>query len=348
MAQAFPKTLVIDIGKSYTKAFLVGNDKNVLVIEKKESLPTSLGDISFSLNKVISLLKSKDTPLIITGDLPESETLAKNLDAQYVSESSSREHFIKYLDGRGYKKPVILDTGNYPYSHNIKVNQIGAFINEEVSETDIENYFGNKNLKPQSIPVTKRELEIEEAFFRIAFSSNREFITSKNVTNLVVTGGFFSLSPKQSKLALIILDILYRNRVAQVKLDKMIFAHSFGALITIHPEIAEWDNDFLVDLGAFVSFGGRGKAHLDYGFSEDQEIAINEDEIALVPAPKDQQIKISFSDKGEKFKAILNGGLFGILLDGRVKPLRLAFGRAESRASLKRWQEAIEKVEIIE
>ena len=86
---------------------------------------------------------------------------------------------------------------------------------------------------------------------------------------------------------------------------------------------------------------------LDYGFTENQELEIIEDEIALVPAPSKQKIEVTFMDK-EKRKVTLHGGAFGVLLDGRIKPLKIAFGRADSRAAMKRWQGAIEKVEMIE
>ena len=54
------------------------------------------------------------------------------------------------------------------------------------------------------------------------------------------------------------------------------------------------------DLGAFISFGGEGKVMLDYGFTENQEISIIEDEIALVPAPAKQKLEVTFLDSKEK------------------------------------------------
>ncbi len=349
MSQAFPKTFVLDIGKSWTKAFLVENDKNKLIISKKASLPTSSGDISFAVNKLFAEMKvTKDSAVIITGPIPEAEILAKNLEVVYISEEDSKAEVTKYLNKDGFKNPIILDTSDYSYTPNIKISQIGAFLTSELTEVDIENYFGNKSVRPHSIPDEASELEIEEAFYRIAFSRNSSLLAAQNVVNLVITGAFFSLAPKQSKLALVILDILSKGRVAQVKLDREIFLIGFGALLKKYPQIADWENSFLQDLGGFVSFGGQGKVMLDYGFTENQEIAIVEDEIALVPAPSKQKIEITFLDSKEKNKVTLNGGAFGVLLDGRTKPLKIAFGRSKSRADIKKWQGAIEKLEMIE
>ncbi len=348
MSQAFPKTIVLDVGKSWTKAFSISNDKNKLVVEKKVSLPTTVGDLGFSVDRLIRDLKgTKQTPYVVTGALPEAESLAKNLDGVYVDAYNAEESFSKWLSKSDFKAPILLDTGEYSYAANLKISQIGAFLTAEVNETDIENYFGNKSLKPQSIPTTPVELEIEEAFYRVAFSQNRDFLNAHNVVNILVTGAFFSLAPKKSKLALILLDILSKGRVAQVKIDRYQFLHGYGALLKKHPEIADWETNFLQDLGAFISFGGKGRVMLDYGFSENQELEIVEDEIALVPAPSKQKVEITFMEK-EKRRVSLHGGAFGILLDGRVKPLKLAFGRVESRESMKRWQNAIEKVEMIE
>ncbi len=348
MPQAFPKTIIIDVGKSWTKAFRVSNDKNKLVIEKKVSLPTTVGDISFSADLLLKDLKAtKQIPIVVTGSLPEAENLAKDLDGLYVDAYNAEDSFSKWLSKNDFKSPVFLSTGEYSYAANLKINQIGAFITAEVNETDIENYFGNKSLKPQAIPTTPVDLEIEEAFYRVAFAHNKNFQNAKNVINIVVTGAFFSLDPQKSKLALIILDILSKGRVAQVKLDRYQFFHGFGALLKKHPEIADWETNFMQDLGAFISFGGRGRVMLDYGFTENQELEITEDEIALVPAPSKQKIEITFMEK-EKKRVTLHGGSFGVLLDGRTKPLKIAFGRADSRAAMKRWQAAIEKVEMIE
>lgn len=348
MPQAFPKTIVLDVGKSWTKAFSVANDKNKLLIEKKVSLPTTLGDLSFSVNHLLKELKAtKQNPVVVTGALPEAESLAKNLDGAYVDAYNAEESFSKWLAKSDFKSPVLLDTGEYSYAANLKISQIGAFLTAEVNETDIENYFGNKSLKPQAIPTTPTELEIEEAFYRVAFSQNREFLNASNVVNILVTGAFFSLAPKQSKLVLILLDILSKGRVAQVKLDRYQFLHGYGALLKKHPEISDWETTFLLDLGAFISFGGKGRVMLDYGYTENQELEIVEDEIALVPAPSKQNIEITFMGK-DKHRVKVHGGAFGVLLDGRVKPLKLAFGRIDSREAMKRWLVAIEKVEMIE
>lgn len=348
-SQAFPKTFVLDIGKSWTKGFLVENDKNKLQISKKASLPTSNGDISFTVNRLFQLLKvTKDSKVIVTGPLPEAEVLAKNLDVIYISEEDAKAEVKKYLVKEGFKNPIILDTSDYSFNPTIKINQIGAFLTSELTEVDIENYFGNKSIRPHSIPDEVSELEIEEALFRVAFSRNSDFLSAKEVANVVITGAFFSLAPKQSKLALVILDILAKGKVAQVKLDRQIFLVGFGALLKKFPNIADWENDFLQDLGGFVSFGGAGKVMIDYGFTENQEISIVEDEIALVPASAKQKLELTFLDSKEKRKLSLNGGAFGVLLDGRIKPLKLAFGRIKSREDIKKWQSAIDKLEMIE
>ncbi len=350
MSQPFPKTFVVDIGRSYTDAFIVSNDKNSLVIEKKLSLPTSNGDLAFTLNTIIGQLNvSQEIPKIFTGSLPEAETQAKDYGAIFVSQDDTTKEVTSWLEKNSFKGAVILDAGSYSYNPTIKVGNIGAFVTKEISETDIENYFGNKSIKPQSLPVKPIELDIEEAFYRIVFSSNNNFVSSKSdVINVVISGAYFSKAPKKTRLALVILDILSKGRVAQVKLDTKLFLHSFGALLKQHPEIADWEVEFLKDLGAFISFGGHGRVTLDYGFADNQEISIVEDEIALLPSPKEQKIKIVFPDSKEKKKITVTGGSFGVLLDGRTKPLRLAFGKTESRSALERWQEAIEKVEMME
>lgn len=349
MSDAFPKTLIIDVGKSWTKAFLVATEKAGLILEKRISLPTSIGDIGFTINYEINQIKlAKENPIIITGALPEAENFAKEIGASYVSEEEGQKTIRLWLESSGFTSPIFLDAGNYTLYPNMKTDHIGAFLTNEISEVEIENYLGNKSLRSQIIPEKRFQLEIEEAFARFVFSRNQDFIHAKNFANVVVTGSFFSLNPKETHLPLILLDILPKNKTIQVKLDKNLFLSSFGALLTKNTAVKNLSVDFLVDLGVFVSLGGENHLVLDYGFNENQEITVLEDEIALVPAGHNQKIVISMLDKKEKKKVEVHGGGLGILLDGRVKPLKLAFGIPESREAMKRWHAAIDKLEMIE
>ncbi|HEY4695047.1 MAG TPA: hypothetical protein VIH52_03775 [Candidatus Nanoarchaeia archaeon] len=349
MSESFPKTLIVDIGRSWTKAFLVSVDKNNLIIEKRQSLPTSTGDTPLSYSELVKSLKAgSETKVILTGSLAEAEDLAKSLSVVFVSEEAAKKALGSYLDNHGFKKPVVLDAGDYSYSANTKVGSLGAFLTTEVSEVDIENYFGNKSLHPRAVPISQAELEFEEAFLRLSFASNREFLNARGVVNTVITGSFISLAPNKAKLGLIIADILFAGRVAQVKVDTKLFAHSFGALVAHNPKFGDLETDFLQDLGAFISFGGKGRVMLDWGYTENQELSIVENEIALVPTSAHQEVKVTFLDSKNKEKITLSGGVFGIMLDGRLKPLRLAFGRAESREAVKGWATAIAKLGVIE
>lgn len=348
MSQTFPKTLIVDVGKSWTKAFVVSISQNKLNVEKSLSLPTSLADISYTIKQLGTKLKvTADLETVITGALPEGEDFAKTIGAEYISLEDALPDFKKAATNLDFKDPVIFDAGDYDYTPNLKVDQLGAFLTSTVTEVEIENYLGNKSIKPQQIPVTKMDLEIEEAFFRFGFSRSSDFLKSRDLLNIVVSGSFFSRTPRQSHLALIILDILAKGRVAQVRLDKDLFFHSFCALYSKYPQVADVENDFLIDLGAFVSFGGEGNVSLDYGFSENQELKILEDEIALVPAHNNQKVQMTVISSRDKLKYKLSGGAFGILLDGRIKPLKLAYNSKESQEAMKRYLSAIDKLEMI-
>lgn len=344
-----PKQFVLDVGKSWTKAFVVNVDKDQLQIEKNLSYPTSVGDLGLTVRKLADKLKvDKETEIVVTGALPEAETLAKNISGSWISEQDGQKIFEKWLSKNGFKESVILDTGSFSYTAtNLKVDQIGAFLTNEVNEIDIENYLGNRAIRAHGIPENQVSLEIEEAFFRYAFSRNQEFINSPTRVNLIVSGAFFSLAPQQSRLALILLDVLPRGKMAQVKLDRIQFMNSYAALLSKNDKFGDLESDFLVDLGAFISLGGSGGVSLDYGFSETQELNVAEDEIALVPAKREQEVVLSYLNSKNKEEFKFTGGAFGILLDGRLKPLRLAFGRGDSRDNLKRWQGAIDKLEMI-
>ena len=85
-------------------------------------MPTSSGDISFTVNKLAEMKVIKDSKVIITS-IPEAE-VSKNLDVIYISEEDSKGDKEIFNKGR-FQNPIILDTSDYSYNPTIKINQIG-------------------------------------------------------------------------------------------------------------------------------------------------------------------------------------------------------------------------------
>jgi hypothetical protein len=340
--------LIIDIGTSWTKAFLVTNiEKNPLRAYLK--LPTSSDDLRYTTGLLIDKFKTKtkNPKIIITSTFDEASTLTKVFSGSFVSKEQVASELSEWFGLENFENPMVLDGGASNYLRNFRVADIGAYLSFPINETELENFIGNKTLRPQSIPEEKKALEIEEAILRASFSTHPDFHNPNKFNTIIVTGGILSWSSKPTRLALILLDLMSAVKVVQVLQDPLAFMNAYGALINQRKSFKRTDFQYLRNVGSIVSLGGEGRVSLDYGLSEVQEVAVAENEIALVPAAASQKIKLRvLGDK--KKELIVAGGVLGVILDGRLKPLPLHFGQQKTRQDVASWQKALDKVELIE
>jgi hypothetical protein len=339
------KFLTVDIGRAWTKAFLVALDsENRLDVEKTLRLPTSHGDLSLVVKNLISnLTQEAQTPKIFVSRLDRVENVAKKWSGEFIHEDASGRaltEFFKKSDSR----VTILDAGASNLETNIETHEIGKYLSFAINEIGLENFLGNKKFRPHMVPLNVKELEIEEAFFRNLFKSSMENAPDKKKLLVVATGGIFSGTPNIYRLAILLLDILVTGQLAQVYFDREFFLPSFGALLSKYKQLQVVSTGgWLDNLGAFASLGAERKVDLNWGYSTVQKVELTGDEIALVPAPGNQDIKVEFTMDKEKRTHSVLGGSMGILMDARSKPLQLAFGQGSSRDKIRSWLKQVEE-----
>ncbi len=340
--------LVIDIGTSWTKAFLVTNvEKNPIKAYLK--LPTSSEDLRYTTGVLINKLKTKsrNPKIIITSTFDEASTLTKVFGAVFVSKEQVVAELSGWFGLQNFENPMVLDGGASNYLSNFRVADIGSHLSFLINETELENFIGNKTLRPQSIPEDKKTLEIEEAILRASFSTYLDLHNPNKFNTVIVTGGILSWSSKTTRLALILLDLMSAGKVVQILQDPLVFLNAYGALINQKKSFKRVNFQYLKNVGSIVSLGGEGRVSLDYGLSEIQEVAVAENEIVLVPAASSQKINLSMHGE-KKQELVVAGGVLGVVLDGRLKPLPLHFGQEKTRQDVASWQKALDKVELLE
>lgn len=340
--------LILDIGTSWTKAFLVlADEKPTVTVNLK--LPTSAEDLRLSAGLLIEKIKpkSKNPKIILTSTYDEASTLPKLSNATFVKKEVVREELAGWFSLQNFENPLVFDGGASNYLKNFRVSDIGAYLSFPINETELENFIGNKIFKLQSIPDDKNQLEIEEAILRVSFSIFPDLLNPAKFNTVIITGGILSWSPKPIRLALIFLDLMAKGKVVQVLQDPQAYLYAFGALINQKKSFKRVDFRLTKNLGALVSLGGASKVSLDYGLSEVQEVNISENEIALIPASSTQKVELTVHDSQNK-KFRVSGGEWGIILDGRIKPLMLEFGQETTRQAVASWQQALDKVQLLE
>lgn len=344
------KFFTIDIGSAWTKAFLVSLDeKSNVEVQNTFKFPTSHTDFSITVKALMNSISSENLPFMVVSRLKEAEQLAKDFRALFVPEEKANTALIDYFK-KIEKQVVILDAGASHLNTKIEAKEIGKHLSFPTSDIEIENFLGNKNLRPHSIPVNVKELEIEEAFYRnLFFSFMMNKVNQEEKLLLIATGGILSGTPNIYRLALLILDILGSGQVAQIYFDREFFLPSFGALLSEYKQLQLSDTGMWLDhLGAFISLGSPLKVDLDWGYSIQQKIELTEGEIALVPTPSSQRIGLEFTFESRKRTYNLEGGSLGLLFDAREKPLLLSFGQESSRKKISQWLKQIEESRLAE
>ncbi|MEX0621498.1 MAG: hypothetical protein WD187_00680 [Candidatus Woykebacteria bacterium] len=342
------KFITIDIGSAWTKAFLAGLDsENNISIEGSARLPTSSGNFSFATSLLLKKIGQEEAPKIFVSSISQVEDVAKKYKAAFVAEEEAATALVKFIK-KGDASVSVLDAGASNLHESIHAGDVGKYLTFGSSEIFLENFFGKKRFKPHLLPIDTKELEIEEAFLRHVFISKLSNQNTSKKMLIIATGGMISGAPRLSRIALLILDVLGPGVVAQVVYDREFFLPSFGALLAKYKQFEmATPVGWLDDLGAFVSLGGTKRLELDWGYSQMQQIELEDGEISLIPAPKEQKIEMSIlGDKKEKKKYSVNGGSLGVVLDARQKPLPLDFGHSESRRLMSSWLKELEQAEI--
>jgi hypothetical protein len=343
------KLVTLEVGSSWTRAFLIDHEKgNKLKIENQDFLPTSSGDLRFTVDILLKKLgvEPKENTLLFTSSLDEVKALSDEFKGIFIPSSEVQKNLLHYLKGAGYPACTILDAGVGLFFESPKATEVGRYLSFAIGEVELENHLANHTLHPQTIPETTWEGEINEALSRVVFAKKASSFGAAN--NILVTGSLIAAHPKLSRIALVVLDILGPNMIADVVVDKYSFSNCWGAAITKYRELVDFEIGYLEKLGSLVSLGGAGRVGLDYGLKHTQEVKVVENEIALIPATAEQKVEVELGIGKEKRRFQTAGGSFGVLIDGRQKPLPLVFGQSASQKAMIKWAEAIEKVEIIQ
>ncbi len=151
---------------------------------------------------------------------------------------------------------------------------------------------------------------------------------------IIGSGGVLSHAPRRGEAALMMLDAYQPEGVTQLAVDSIFMMPQLGVLSTLQPEAAAavFERDCLIKLGTAIAPVGPIKAGMqvcsvDIG---DKNIIVNSGEIKVLPLEVDQQIDATITPgrnldvgegRGKPRKVVLEGGMVGLIIDGRGRPI---------------------------
>lgn len=195
----------------------------------------------------------------------------------------------------------------------------------------------------------QQERTISDAFAQTATGQS---LVNMMTLNLVVgSGGVLSHAPRRVQSALMMIDAFELEGVTKLAVDSIFMMPHLGVLSTVHERSATevFDKDCLIRLGTCIAPSGNirkeGEKILVINF-DGNTIELRAGEMKLIPLELGKKIKVDLipskgfdvgAGNGKPFSTEIEGGVVGLILDGRGRPLKLPEDRNKRINKLNEW-----------
>lgn len=225
------------------------------------------------------------------------------------------------------------------------IDQIQRWLPFDLSIEELDNYLLNKSLYPNTLPTSFEDLMIEQAVAReaIRLAAEQACRHCRETTwdQIIAAGRALTGAPQAMQAALLLLDGLEPWGVTRLMLDGYGLVNVLGAIAAIEPRAAAQAAalDTFVNLGTVIAPRGHGrrgqialKLKLTYEQGETVEIEAPYGSLKVIGLPAGQtaeveirparQFDLGLGQIGRAAKTTLEGGLLGLIIDARGRPLR--------------------------
>ncbi|MEO0233353.1 MAG: glutamate mutase L, partial [candidate division WOR-3 bacterium] len=185
----------------------------------------------------------------------------------------------------------------------------------------------------------QQERTISDAF---AQTLTGETLVNMMTLGLIIgSGGILSHAPRRVQAAMMMIDAFEPQGVTFLAVDSIFMMPHLGVLTTVHPEagMEVFKRDCLIWLGTCIAPKGKGKEgkpvmKVKIIFEDGNEIEreIMYGKIERIPLPLEKKARAIIEPykgfdagegSGKKVERELKGGVVGIILDGRGRPLEI-------------------------
>jgi len=193
--------------------------------------------------------------------------------------------------------------------------------------------------------------------------SNISLIRMMELGLLIGSGGVLSHAPRRVQAALMLIDAFEPEGITRLAVDSIFMMPQLGVLASVNPEASAqvFERDCLIRLGTVISPVGpdpsgrrvpelvRVEGTLPGGETFDVSIAYGE--MKRIPVPEEATVAITVipargydvgAGPGRGVKTEIEGGVCGLILDGRGRPLALPEDEAERNEKLVEWFRALQ------
>ncbi len=183
--------------------------------------------------------------------------------------------------------------------------------------------------------------------------TGKSLVEMMKLDMIVGSGGVLSHAPRRAQAALMMMDAYQPEGVTMLAVDSIFMMPQLGVLSTVHPQAAAqvFDRDCLIRLGSCIAPVGQarpGEPVLTMEYNGKSE-TFRYGEIRVLPMGVGETMRVMLkptrgfdvgAGKGRAMEAVVEGGVVGVIVDTRGRPLQLPQSDAERRAKLIEWLRA--------
>jgi hypothetical protein len=244
------------------------------------------------------------------------------------------------------------------------------WITTELTQEQLLEYLITKALYPHSLPATSEEMVIEQAIARVMiqsalkqaapeFPGGLSYLGDGNiplVEPILATGGIFANSPSPAHSALLLLDALQPVGVTTLILDQNHIAPALGAAATFNQllVVQVMDSNSFLNLGTVIAPVVKAKfgwpilrAKMTYENGQETNFEVKQGSLEALPLPYGQTARLQLhplhkADVGMGMPGrgggfTVKGGVLGVVIDGRGRPVALPKDLAQRQELYRKW-----------
>jgi hypothetical protein len=247
---------------------------------------------------------------------------------------------------------------------------VARWVPERLSPDQVRGLMLNKRVHPASIPLVSRELWLEQAVARETIRATLEIARSgwnpgsaRSASGLlplcdtiVISGGVLTEAPRPGQAALMVLDALQPIGVSTFVLDSHGLAPVLGSVAAVKPVAAVE----ALDAGGFTNLAtvvtpvgeatsGETVLRLKVCYADGSELTAEVDygDLEVLPLPLGQEavlelrprrdFDVGLGGRGHGGKRRVSGGLAGLIIDARGRPVALPQDPDRRQERLQGW-----------
>ncbi len=298
---------------------------------------------------------------------PEKGILAIDLSAGSTTTASARAGEVN-LNVLSFGS----SQGLLPFLESTPFGEISKWLSPEINEEDAQDQLWQKTLFPGSVPVTHEGLIIEQAATRQMLRrimqelAQRGALVDKGYESILLSGSAITQIGSPAQILLTLLDGLQPRGISTLVLDPNGLLATLGATAKILPilPVQVLETKAFTNLATAITIESNAKsgtpiasARLRKGDKVSKTIEIKQGALTSLPLKIGETATLELSlgrtaqiaayDLAEtSFK--VRGGLCGIIIDSRGRPLSLPADKAERGALFQVWKDALLKNSLVQ